>query len=115
MKNTLNKTQAVNELLQDQNAGWSRKGAEALIDYLLEMEDAMGEELEFDPVAFRCDFNEWGNMDEFLDNYNDIDDDYIKDDEGNIDEDKLREEIEKKTTLIVLGDNLEGGFITQAF
>lgn len=40
---------------QDQ---FSRQGLEALFDYLEELEDSIGEEVELDVIALCCDFNE---------------------------------------------------------
>lgn len=59
MKKTLSNIEAVEELLQDQNASWTRAGAYALIDYLEELESDSGEIIEFDRVGLRCDFSEY--------------------------------------------------------
>ena len=59
MKLTLSTSEAVNRLLSDTNASWSRAGARALVEHLEELEDANGEELELDVVALRCDYSEW--------------------------------------------------------
>ncbi len=59
MKTTLSTSQAVNLLLSDSNAGWSRAGARALVEYLEEIESSEGDEIEFDACALRCDYSEW--------------------------------------------------------
>ena len=59
MKKLLNTYDIVNELLADENADWSRAGAFALADYLEELEEGTGEEMELDRVAIRCEFNEY--------------------------------------------------------
>lgn len=59
MKTTLSTTEAVNRLMSDTNANWSRAGARALVEHLEELEHAHGEEIEFDAVALRCDYSEW--------------------------------------------------------
>ena len=59
MKNTLNTYDIANELLADENADWSRAGAFALAEYLENLEEDTGEEMELDRVAIRCEFNEY--------------------------------------------------------
>jgi len=60
MKTTLSTTEAAYRLIDDENANWSRAGAFALVEYLEELEDDMGnEEIEFCPVSIRCDFAEY--------------------------------------------------------
>jgi len=59
MKISLTTYQIAGYLMQDTNARWSRSGAYALADYLQELEDSTGEELELDVVAIRCDFAEY--------------------------------------------------------
>jgi hypothetical protein len=59
MKKTLGTTEAVNLLMADDNANWSREAAEAIIEHLEQMEEDCGTEIEFDRVAIRCDWNEY--------------------------------------------------------
>ena len=68
MKKTLTKNQAVDALLEDDNVNWSLEGAEAIVEYLEQMEEDLGEEFEFDIVAIRCEFSEM-SIDEVLENY----------------------------------------------
>lgn len=57
--------------------GFSRSGALALFDWLEQYGEEIGHELDFDPIAFRCDFTEYKNLEEIAneygDNYNDLD------------------------------------------
>ena len=46
--------------------GFSWEGATALFDYLVELEEDTGEEMEFDPIAISCDFSEYENLQEVL-------------------------------------------------
>jgi len=55
---TLSTYDIADRLLRYSNA-WSRAGAFALAEYLQEMEDSTGEQMEFDAVAIRCDFAEY--------------------------------------------------------
>jgi len=76
--------------------GFSRSGASALFDYLTELEDALGEDLVFDPIAFRCDFTEYANFEEILADYDSI---------------KSMDELRENTQVIEFDD----GIIIQAF
>ena len=57
MKTTLSKEQAINTLLQDQYAAWTYDEAEALVNYYEQIEEDIGEEIELDAVAIRCDWS----------------------------------------------------------
>jgi len=59
MKHTLSTCEAVNLLLSDTNANWSRAGARALVEYLEDVESSQGDEIELDTVALRCDYSEF--------------------------------------------------------
>jgi len=59
MKATLTTSQAANLLKADTNASWSHNGAHALIEYLEQLEEDTGTEIEFDAVAIRCDYSEY--------------------------------------------------------
>jgi len=58
MKITLTTHAVANELHSDKNAAWSWAGACALANYLEELEESTGEEMELDVVAIRCDYSE---------------------------------------------------------
>ena len=58
MKTILSTNELIDELRRDEYASWSYDGAKALADYLQEYEESTGEELEFDPIAIRCEFTE---------------------------------------------------------
>jgi|TARA_R100000482_G_scaffold116696_1_gene59956 hypothetical protein len=62
MIETLSKYQMVNALTQDENASWSYSGACELIDYLLDLEDSIGQQIEFDPVGLRSDYSEYDSL-----------------------------------------------------
>lgn len=56
MKQTLDTNAAVEILMCDQYADWTRAEAKAIVEYLEELEESIDEEIEFDPVAIRCEF-----------------------------------------------------------
>ena len=71
MKDTVTEYQFIDTMAQKQH-GFSYEGAKALFEYLENFEQDTGEELEFDPVAIRCDFDEYESLEEVKANYQDI-------------------------------------------
>lgn len=69
MKETLNTLVAARRLYEDEYAGWSYGGARALVEYLEALEDELGEEIEFDVVALRCEYTEYGSAEEAVEAY----------------------------------------------
>jgi hypothetical protein len=69
MKETLTTSQVAHALLDDDNAGWTYEGAYALAEYLEQLEEDCGIEIEFDRVAIRCDFSEYESAREVAKEY----------------------------------------------
>ena len=59
MKTTLSTSDIARALKSDEYAAWSWNGAKALAEYLEQIEEHTGEEMEFDACAIRCDFSEY--------------------------------------------------------
>jgi len=57
------------DLLKD---SFSYQGKVALFDYLEQLEDDLGYEIEYDPIAIRCDFTEYTSLEEIKSTYDDI-------------------------------------------
>lgn len=108
MKTTLSTTEAANILLSDEYAKWSRAGAFALVEYLEEIEDSTGEEMEFDRVAIRCDFSEYDSAVEAWQDY-----DPACQSSGDEDEDEAEalRLLQDRTSVI----EFDGGIIIQKF
>lgn len=51
---------------------FSYQGKRALYDYLTDYEEATGQEIELDPIAFCCEYSEYENLDELKKNYNNV-------------------------------------------
>jgi hypothetical protein len=83
---------------EDRREQFSYEGLEALYNYITELEDETGEEIEFDFVALCCDFTEYENLEELQKNYNDI---------------KTMEDLENNTIVIRIEDSER--FIIQDF
>lgn len=118
MKTTLTTSHAAEILANDEYSSFSRLGAFALVEYLEELEDSTGEEIEFDPVAIRCDFSEHDSLQDWAADYfgtplaqwaDDIGTDADADDDT-LDE-KIREYIQDHGQLI----EFSGGIIVSNF
>lgn len=66
MKTTLNTSDIARALKSDENAAWSWAGAKALAEYLEQLEEDTGEEMELDVCAIRCDFSESTSLQDWL-------------------------------------------------
>ena len=94
MKDTVTVWKFRNEMVEH---GFSVQGSLALFDYLEHLEEDCGIELEYDPVAFRCDYNEYENFEELKRDY-DVED---------------LNELEDNTTVIQIPDS--EGLIIHAY
>ena len=119
MKKTLGTNEAVNLLMEDENANWSRDGAEAIIEHLEQMEEDCGKEIEFDRVAIRCDFNEYGTAFEAASDYGWMpgmkDEDEEEGDYAARIEEEALEYLEGETIVIKCGDESTDGIVVQCF
>lgn len=69
MKITLSTSEAISRLLKDENAKWTYEAAKALVDYYEELENDSGTEIDFCPVAIRCDWTHYANFKEIAEYY----------------------------------------------
>ena len=69
MKDTIQEHQFVNEMSKKDH-GFSYEGAKALFEHLTQYEKDCDKELEFDPIAFRCEYSEYDNLEEVKNDYN---------------------------------------------
>ena len=51
---------------------FSYDGLKSLYNYLVDLEEDTGDNIEFDPVAICCEYSEYENLEEIKNNYNDI-------------------------------------------
>ena len=61
MKDTITQSQFVDEMSKKDH-GFSYEGAKALFEHLTQYENDCDHELEFDPIAFRCEYSEYDNF-----------------------------------------------------
>jgi len=71
MKDTITESQFVNKMSKKDH-GFSYDGSKALFEHLTQFEEDCDHELEFDPIAFRCEYDEYDNLKEVKENYQDI-------------------------------------------
>lgn len=109
MKKTLTKYDIAHELLQDENAMWTRAGAFALAEHLDQYEEETGEEMELDVVAIRCDFSQYSSLEDWAGDYG-LNEDSL-DDAHEEREDNIRSFIRDNGQLI----EFEGGIIVSSF
>jgi hypothetical protein len=113
MKKILNTYDIANELLSDENADWSRAGAFALAEYLEQVEEGCGTEIEFDRVALRCEYSEYESLQEwaqFFLSRQELADGYFSEEDENHEE-NIRDYIRDRGQLI----EFEGGIIVSEF
>ncbi len=120
MKTTLSTYEVANALKSDDNSNWSYAGALALAEWLEDLEQDTGEEIELDVVAIRCDFSEyesligfagcrWGTVNKVC--QASIEFAWTSDTSEYEKEDDLREYIQDRGFLI----EFEGGIIVSSF
>ena len=71
MKDTVTEYQFVDTMAQKQH-GFSYEGAKALFEYFEQYEQDIGKEMEFDPIAIRCEFDEYENLEDVKKSYQDV-------------------------------------------
>ena len=77
MKQTINFSQFVDAFNDRRPNTFTYDGLHALFDYLEELEDSTGEEVEFDLIALCCEFIEYESAEEYAKDYNDDLEDWI--------------------------------------
>jgi hypothetical protein len=61
--------EAADILLDDENANWSSAGSLAMVRYLEDLEEDLGEEIDLDVVAIGCDYSEFASLQSWLCEY----------------------------------------------
>ena len=69
MKQTITEAYFVDQIVGDEYNNMSMEGARALFEYLEDMEEDGGGEMEFDIVALRCEYSEYKNIAEIAHEY----------------------------------------------
>lgn len=111
MYSNLSTAEAVSLLMGDDNDGWSRDGAEALIEYLEELESSGGKSIEFDRIAIRCEYSEYSTALEAAQDYDFTPPETEDDEDEDVIEAAAIAYLEYRTTII----KFNGGVIIQQF
>ena len=69
MKDTITAYQFSDAMIEQ---GFSYEGTKALFAYFEQYEQDCDMQIEFDPIGIRCDFDEYENLKEIKENYQDI-------------------------------------------
>lgn len=117
MKTTLSTSHAAEILANDEHSSFSRLGAYALVEYLEQMEEDCGEEIEFCHVSIRCDYSEHDSLADWASDYFGTNADWKSqigidsDSEDSEVDEKIREYIQDRGQLI----EFSGGIIVSSF
>ena len=106
MKRTITEHEFIDGFKGSYADSFTYEGKKALFEYFEQLEEDTGFDMEFDPIAIHCDFTEYDDFAEFLDEY----EDYAK--EHNI---KEIDDIAEHTQLIRYDGGLDHKFIIQQF
>jgi hypothetical protein len=99
MKEYVSESEFIDRFRQmDRKENFSYEGRKALFEYFEQLEEDLGEEIEFDCIAICCEYTEYDSLRDFQREY------------GN--EYKSIEDIEEQTTVIMVDDE---SFIIQVF
>lgn len=98
MKRTLTTSEIVDLLLSDENANWTLDGARTLAEWYEELECDSDEEMEFDRVAIRCQWNEFDSFAEIREHYKKSSNEKYTDEE-------FLEWLEDESTILKLENN----------
>lgn len=94
IKETVNEYRFTEVLRKDEYASWTYGATKALFGYYEQLSDDLGEDIELDPVAIRCKWNEYANVAEVYDNYSE------KENSEELTEAEMREWLEERTTVL---------------
>ena len=103
--------------MSDKNANWSLEAAKALTEYLEDLEEDQGEQIELDIAAIRCDYIEYPSLHHWAEDHYGYETDLNKEfnwDDNTDDEDKdtdIRNVIDSQYTLI----EFNGGIIVSNY
>lgn len=94
----LNRWQFMDEFNKRRPHNFSHAGLHTLFDYLEQLSENMGSDIEFDPISLCCDFAEYDTFKQFQADY-----DYIE----------SMEDLQRHTTVIPIEE--EDGFLIEKF
>ena len=96
MKQNVTEYDFIDGFMKIRPNNFSRNGLQHLYDYLIELEEGIGEELEFDVIAICCDFSEYKDFNEIKEAY----------DVKGLTDDDVREWLDYNTSWIECDDSI---------
>jgi len=75
MRTTISQNEFINDMTRE-GYGFTYDGAKLLFDYLEQYEEECETDIEYDPIAFRCEYSEYCTWD-YINDYYDIAEDFI--------------------------------------
>jgi hypothetical protein len=110
VKTYIHNSELYHDLKKMDRSNFSYDGACALMEYLKDLSEEIGENIEYDPIAFCCDFTEYETIGMLCDDYSNAPqaDDYSDPDDW---EEAAKEWLRDNTQVI----EFDGGIIIQAF
>ena len=69
MIEVVTESQFIERFRQIRPTNFTYEGLQALFEYLEQLEDDTGEEIEFDVIGLCCEFSQYDNLKEFQDDY----------------------------------------------
>ena len=108
VKTYINESELYHDLKAMGRDNFSYEGAQALMNYLDELSEDIGENIEYDPIAFCCDFSEYAESE-----YESLASEYSQDfgQGDDFDQDDFMSWLNDNTTVI----EFDGGIIIQGF
>lgn len=111
MKKTLSYYEVVNEIYEVYDHQFSYAAAGELADYYEQLEDDIGEEIELDPVAIACDWDEYGDAEELVEAYGYVLNDDWEEEEDSEKVDAVVDYLRENTDVL----EFSGGWLVRAF
>jgi hypothetical protein len=108
IKLNISETQLYHDLKAMGRNNFSYEGAKALMEHLEQLSEDIGENIDYDPIAFCCDYVEYSDG-EFEQLASDFDQDFGQGDD--LDHDELMSWLRDRTNVI----EFNGGIIVQSF
>jgi len=107
IKETVNEYRFTDVLLADEYASWTYGAAKALFDYYEQLSEGLGEDIELDRVAIRCEWTEYNSAWDAMMQYQPDDMPTVDNSEGmdlveiqQASEELAREWLEERTTVL---------------
>jgi len=107
---TITKFEAVERLMADEYAGWSREGAEAIVEWIESVEEDTSDEIAFCPVAIRCEWSEYASVQEAAREYGWVPESHEDDWDA-----EAMEWLRDRTTVIEFDSKRNAGVIVAGF